>query len=643
MSSRRTARRGAPARVPDWVAPQLATLAPDPPDGDEWLHEIKYDGYRVVARVDGTAVSLLTRNRKDWTERFPAVAAALAQLGLEGALLDGEVGVELEDGRTSFQALQNALRTPDRGELQYWVFDVLYLDGKDVTQLPLVERKALLEQRLEGSTGVIRYSAHVRGHGPGFLREACRHHLEGVISKRASAPYRSGRGTSWLKIKCVRQQEFVVGGYTEPSGSRQGLGALHVGTWDEAGRLVYRGKVGTGFSDAALRDLLERLRPLARPGSPFIDGPVRAAARGSHWVEPRLVAQIRYTELTDEGRLRHPSFEGLREDKPVSEVKMESAASGRVERAAGSGGRQGRGPSTDSVAGVRLSNPDRVLYPEQRVTKLELARYYEAVGPWMLPHIAERPLTLVRCPAGHEGQCFFQKHFDDSAPPAIRRIQLMERDGPEVYGVLDSTAGLVSLVQLGTLELHTWNSRADRTERPDRFIIDLDPDPDTDWEAVVDAALHVRDLLDELGLVSFLKTTGGKGLHIAVPLVRRTGWEEVKAFSGAVASLLSRAAPDLYTTEMAKRKRRGRILIDYLRNARGATAIEAYSTRARPGAPVAAPIHWDELADGVRADSFNVRNMVERMESLRDDPWKGIGAVKQSLTAPMKRRLGLGA
>jgi bifunctional non-homologous end joining protein LigD len=296
------------------------------------------------------------------------------------------------------------------------------------------------------------------------------------------------------------------------------------------------------------------------------------------------------------------------------------------------------------IAGVRVTNPDKVLYADTGVTKHDLIRYYDVVADWMLPHIRHRPLTLVRCPAGQDGNCFFQKHFDrKSGPASISLLEIEERDGPELYGTLDSYAGIVSLVQLGSLELHTWNSRKDRVERPDRFIIDLDPDPGVAWDAIVDAALHVRDLLDELGLVSFLKTTGGKGLHVVVPIDRRTSWEDVKAFSGGVAALLSRAAPHLYTTEMAKAKRKGRILLDYLRNARGATAIEAYSTRARPGATVAAPIHWDELADGVRADSFTVRNMAARVAELGEDPWSELYRVRQSITQDMRRRLGIGA
>jgi bifunctional non-homologous end joining protein LigD len=639
-------------RPPDWIQPQLASLADAAPAGDDWLHEIKYDGYRLLAWVDGTDVRLLTRNRKDWTARFQPVAQALASAGLRGAVLDGEVGVELEDGRTSFQALQNVLRAEgSERQLRFWLFDILYLDGEDLTQRPLLERKILLEEALAHmkASGLVRYSAHVEGNGPAFFREACQHDLEGIISKRASAPYRSGRRADWRKVKCVREQEFVVGGYTAPGGSRKGLGALHVGTW-EGDRLIYRGKVGTGYTDATLKDLVRRLKPLRRLTSPFADGPRGAQSRGSTWVEPVLVAQIRFTELTDDGRLRHPVYHGIRDDKDTREVQLERVQVGDGGPGSPAGqeplpdrtNRANRGSTTTRIAGVRVTNPARVLYPEVGVTKHDLMRYYEAVSGWMLPHIRQRPLTLVRCPAGHAGNCFFQKHFDrKSVPEGIALVKIEERDGPELYGTLSSYAGLVSLVQLGALELHTWNSRRDRLERPDRFIIDIDPDPGVAWDAIVDASLHVRDLLAELGLVSFLKTTGGKGLHVVVPIDRRTSWEDVKTFSGSIAALLSRAAPDLYTTEMAKAKRKGRILLDYLRNARGATAIEAYSTRSRPGAPVAAPIHWDELAEGVRPDSFTVLNMPERISALGEDPWSELLQVRQRITRDMGERLGI--
>ncbi|HSJ30719.1 MAG TPA: DNA ligase D [Longimicrobiales bacterium] len=665
---------GSPDR--DWLAPQLATLAKAAPDGDDWIHEIKFDGYRLLAWIDGGRVRLMTRNRKDWTDRFPQVESALAALGVRDSVWDGELAVELANGATSFQALQNALTDPTRGTLRFFLFDVLRHSGSDVRRRPLLERKELLRAALPEAGGVLRYSDHVRGEGPAFFRAACELDLEGIISKRAAAPYRAGRGSDWLKVKCVRVQEFVVGGFTEPSGSRAGIGALHVGAY-EGGRLIYRGKVGTGFTDAVLRDLRRRLEPLERVESPFVDAPRGAAGRAARWVKPVLVAQVRFTEMTGDGRLRHPSFEGLRQDKDARDVTLEQpiadSPSGEVmtkstgaKKKAGNGSRKASAGSHETTAAkkskkpakktagkpakagaavqvgdVRLTSPGKVLYPEQGLTKLDLAEYYQTVADWILPHISGRPLTLVRCPSGRAGWCFFQKHIDDSAPPAIHRVEVEEKDGPELYGVVDDVDGLVSLAQIGALELHTFNVRQDQLERPDRFLIDLDPDEDIGWDLIVEAAVHVRDLLAELGLASFVKTTGGKGLHVVVPLVRRADWEEVRQFSKAVASLLASAAPDRYTLDMSKKKRKGRVLLDYMRNTRGATAIEAYSTRARPGAPVAVPITWDELENDVRSDTFNVRNVPERLAGLREDPWKEMAAVRQSLTAAMKRRLGL--
>ncbi|HSK18016.1 MAG TPA: DNA ligase D [Longimicrobiales bacterium] len=644
----------------DWLAPQLATLAKDAPDGDDWIHEIKFDGYRLLAWIDGADVRLMTRNRKDWTERFPDVVAALASIGVRDSVWDGELAVELENGATSFQALQNALTDPTRGTLRFFLFDVLRHSGSDVRRRPLLERKDLLRAALPDADSILRYSDHVQGNGAAFFQAACELDLEGIISKRAAAPYRGGRGSDWLKVKCLRVQEFVVGGFTEPSGSRAGIGALHVGAY-EGGRLIYRGKVGTGFTDAVLRDLRNRLELLEREESPFVDPPRGAAGRAARWVEPVLVAQVRFTEMTSDGRLRHPSFEGLRQDKDAREVTLEQplgdasagasktpAADPAKKAARKSGkpakktaGKAAKAGAAVQIGDVRLTSPDKVLYPEQGLTKLDLAEYYQAVADWILPHISGRPLTLVRCPSGRDGWCFFQKHMDDSAPPDIHRVEVEEKDGPEWYGVVDDVAGLVSLAQIGALELHTFNVRQDQLERPDRFLIDLDPDEDVGWDMIVEAATHVRDLLAELGLVSFVKTTGGKGLHVVVPLVRRADWEEVRQFSKAVASLLASAAPDRYTLDMSKKKRKGRVLLDYMRNTRGATAIEAYSTRARPGAPVAVPITWDELQDDVRSDTFNVENVPARLAGLREDPWKEMAAVRQSLTAAMKRRLGL--
>jgi len=720
---------------------QLALLSAVAPAGDDWVHEIKYDGFRILAERTSSGTRLWTRNGKDWTGRYPAVAAAADRLPATRFVLDGEVVIVAADGRTSFQALQNT--DSSRGELAYYVFDLLELDGRDLRRLPLLERKARLRALLGARPPApIRYSDHAVGNGSDVFAQACRHELEGIISKRADAPYVSGRGGSWLKVKCVRDQEFVIGGFTDPGGSRLGFGALLVGTYEADGRLHYRGKVGTGFNDALLRQLRRRLEAMEVDAPPFLNPPRGAEARAAHWVRPELVAQVHFTDMTEDGKLRHPSFQGLREDKPAHAVTLEAPAEEtRMTKAQKAGAKKAtaknatakkatakkvtakkatakkatakkatarkatarkatarkatakkataeratakkaaarkepgrpsrrshapspavepsrgakaatrkapakkattsRGKEVLSVAGVRLTSPAKVLYPEQGVTKLDLARYYELVAERMTPHIAGRPLTLVRCPAGHTGECFFQKHIEH-VPEGVRKIRVPEKDGVEWYGALDGVEGMIGLVQLGVLELHTWNSRDDRLEHPDRFIIDLDPDEGMEWGRVKEAALHVRAVLEELGLVSFLKTTGGKGLHVVVPLVRRSTWDEVRDFSRGIAVLMARVAPDRYTIDVAKKKRKNRILVDYLRNARGATAVEVYSTRARPGAPVSAPIAWDELEDGVRGDSFTVANLPARLQRLKQNPWKDFGAVKQSLTAPMKRRLGV--
>ena len=626
-------------RAPDALRPQLATLVDAAPEGEGWLHEIKYDGYRLLAAVGDGRVRLITRNGKDWTDRYPAVAAALSDLPADSCILDGEVVVVAPDGTTSFQALQNVMRhRPEAGTLQYYVFDVLELDGEAVSARPLDERKALLEVLLGGLDGdVVRYSDHVEGQGPAFFAQACEMGLEGIISKRRTAPYQSGRGRDWVKVKCVREQEFVVVGYTDPQGSRTAFGALLLAAHDERGRLVGVGKVGTGFDESLLRSLYARLQPLEVDAAPIVNPPRGAGARGVHWVRPKLVAEIAFTALTDDLNLRHPVFRGLREDKRASEVRIETPQSTPEAAVATAKKKGGRGKQRVEIAGISLSNPDKVLYADAEVTKEELARYYESIADWILPHIENRPLTLVRCPSGYD-DCFYQKHIDDSAPDVIRRVAIPGDSQP--YGAVDSIGGVVALVQLGVLELHTWGARRDRVERPDRIVLDLDPDPSVSWERVVEAAQQVRQAFELLELESFVKTTGGKGLHVVLPFRRGPDWDEVKAFSRAVAEAVSAASPGQYTLNISKAKRRGKILIDYLRNGMGATAVEAYSTRARPGAPVAVPLSWEELGPDVREDHFNVRNLPGRLKKLKRDPWKEYAAVKQSLTAAVRKKVG---
>ncbi|HVT60409.1 MAG TPA: DNA ligase D [Thermoanaerobaculia bacterium] len=711
------------AAMPRALEPELATLVAAPPDGESWMYEIKYDGYRVLCELRQGKVRLSTRHGKDWTDRFASVAAAAAALPADSALLDGEVTALLPDGRTSFQELQNALgdhggdssarsRQPGRQagsarsapEIVYFAFDLLYLDGYDLRQAPLEARKEALRTLLEGAgQGPIRWSDHVIGQGEDFFRQACSFGLEGIVAKRLDLPYRSGRSKDWLKVKCLERQELVIGGFTDPEGARVGFGALLLGVYDDGGALRFAGKVGTGFTQRSLHELRERLDRLEQAKPPFAGPPRGAAARGVHWVAPRLVAEVAFTEWTADGSLRHPTFQGLREDKPPTEVRREGASpppkapsskprraapappQGR-RKAAGTGARaaaagRGRAPAAGrgaarrraqapapvparrrpersseparrsrpggsaerlEVAGVRISHPDRVVYPQQGLTKRDLALYYERTAGWILPHLAGRPLTLVRCPEGQTGECFYQKHVGDQFPPAVERVPIEENEKTVEYGAIDSLPGLIALVQMGVLELHVWGAHRDRVERPDYMVFDLDPDEGLGWERVARAALELRDQLAVSGggLQSFLKTTGGKGLHVVLPLIRRQSWDEFKGFASAVAERLAANDPDRYTTNPLKARRKGRIFIDYLRNSRGATSIAAYSTRARPGAPISTPLAWDELGAPVRADTFTVQNLQHRLETLASDPWHDFSRVRQTITAAMKKEWG---
>jgi len=635
-----------PGALPAVPQAQLATLVKHPPAGDGWLHELKFDGYRILARLENGRARLWTRNGNDWTERFPAVATAIERLDAQVALLDGELVAQLADGRSSFQALQNA---GIRSDLRYYGFDLLHLDGLDLVGVQQDARKEALHALISPETGdssPLQYSDHVVGQGAEFFRQACGAGLEGIVSKRLTGRYRAGRSTEWVKVKCQREQEFVVVGYTEPAGSRQDLGALLVATY-EGEELVYRGKVGTGFSAETLRRLHTQLRPAERKTPTVGPGPGSGARlRGVHWVEPQLVIQVAFTEVTSDGVLRHPSYRGMREDIAPERVRLERPAGAADAPLPGvkpvaQTAEPSRKPRRETeIGGVRLSNPDKVLYPERGLTKEAVAQYYLAIADWIIPHINGRPLTLVRCPQGHTGDCFFQKHMGETDSPHVRRIRVKESSGARDYGAVDDIAGVLAVVQLGALELHTWNSRSDNLERPDRVTLDIDPDPTVTWDDTVQAAYEIRALLGELGLECFVKTTGGKGLHVVVPLVRRTGWEEVREFSRAVVATVAAASPDRYTLQLSKSRRKGRLLLDYLRNTRGATAVEVYSTRARPGAPVSTPVSWEELRRGVDPRSFTVETVPARLESGAD-PWRGYGAVRQSLTAPLKRRLGL--
>ncbi|RIL00893.1 MAG: DNA ligase D [Proteobacteria bacterium] len=614
------------AALPRRIAPQLATLADAAPDGDEWLHEIKFDGYRLLCRLEEGEAQLVTRAGNDWTDRFPGLARAVAALPVESALFDGEAVVLDAHGRSDFQQMQGALGQ-DRPDLVLYAFDLLWLDGWDLREAPLVERKRLLRWLLARAPdrSPLRYSDHVRGRGPDFHAEACRNHLEGIVAKRADAPYRSLRTRAWLKVKCSRRQEFAVVGFTDPAGSRVGFGALLLGAKDAEGRLRYCGRVGTGFDDKTLASLHAALAgdEIAKP--PVVGAP---RARGLHWVTPRLVAEVSFTEWTRDGVIRHPSFLGLRADKRPDEVTIEVAdppppAAAPVIRA--------------EVAGVRLSNPDRVYWPELGITKSELAQYYERVADRMLPGIAERPLTLRRCPEGWEGECFYQKHATESVPASVPRVDI--EPGKEPYTMVRDLASLVALVQIATLEFHVWGARADRLDRPDILVFDLDPDAAVPWRRLADTALVLRAFLGELGLVPFVRGTGGKGLHVVVPIERRATWDEAKRFTHAVALALVREAPRHFTAQLSKARRAGKIFIDYLRNDAEATAIASYSTRSRAGAPVAMPLFWEELGAAEGPPQWSLREAPARLNDA--DPWAEFDASRRLLSRATLRRLGV--
>jgi bifunctional non-homologous end joining protein LigD len=629
-------------RHPRDAAAELATLSSEVPGGDGWVHEIKLDGYRILAHVGGGKVSLVTRNGKDWTERMRPIARELESWPVESAILDGEVVVLDERGISSFQSLQNALSEGSSAKLHYFVFDLLYYDGYDLRAAPLTARKELLAallRKLAPKAGAIRASDHVVGSGKSVFENACKLGLEGIISKKADAPYRGGRGRDWLKIKCHIRQEVVIGGYTEPSGSRTGIGALVVGVHDEEKKLRFAGKVGTGFTARSLEELERALAPLEIDRPPFIDPPRGAEARGIHWVEPKLLAEIEATEVTTSGKLRHPSFKGLRTDKPAKDIVLEEPIalddeqSDEAEDSARAPKKKTEKKKSASAAvkasslKIRLTNPDRVYYPEDGITKRELVAYYVSAAERIMPYLEDRLVSIVRCPDGREGQCFYQRHAMRGMSGAIHTVPIDEKDKTRDYLYVSDLEGLVSLVQIGALEIHGWGSRVGDVERPDILVIDLDPDEGLDWLRVVEAAADVRDRLRAVGLESFARTTGGKGLHVVAPLAPKRDWEEVRAWAEAFAHAMAADAPKKYTSIMSKARRKDRVFIDYLRNARTATAVVSYSTRAKEHAPVATPLEWHELPE-IDPSAFTMRTIGDR---LSRDPWSGFFDLRQSL------------
>ena len=636
--------RAKSSSMPSNLTPALATLEAEVPKGDGWIHEIKLDGYRLLARVINKEVKLLTRNGHDWTSKLPALRQILKELPCDEALLDGEIVAYEAAGVTNFGSLQQAFSNKSTATLIYQVFDLPYLNGYDLSQTPLVERKMVLKallQDMRHADSKLKYTDHLAGQGEAFFQHACELGLEGIISKQARSPYRRGRTRNWLKVKCSGREDFVICGYTAPKGARTGFGALLLGAW-HGDTLLYTGKVGTGFNQQTLNKLGARLKSLAVEKSPLHTSP---GFTDVTWVAPKLVAAVEFSSWTTEGRLRHPVFLGLREDIVAADVQVPAeyfanqpslqslqqgpsppAAKPALRRNVALSGSD-RGKQKLKVAGVTLSNAQRILYPDKELTKVDIAGYYAELAEWIMPYVQHRPLALVRCPSGITEQCFFQKHPGNAVSKAVPRVTIDGKQG--LY--IDKLSDLIQIIQVGALELHTWGSKVENIECPDTLVFDLDPAPDVSLTETYSLALQLRDRLLSLGLQSFPRTTGGKGLHLVVPIEPKYSWATIKQFCRGVAVAFARDNPRKATAQLAKSKRKGRVFIDYLRNGRGATAISCFSTRARSGAPVAAPLRWDEVKPALRPDQYHVENIKRRLSSLKADPWADYAGLAQEI------------
>ena len=663
-----------PAELPDLIKPELATLVESAPEGD-WRYEIKFDGYRVMARVADGKVQLFTRNGHDWTHKLPHQAEAIAGLGLESAWLDGEMVVANDEGVPDFQALQNAFEAGRSANIIYYLFDMPFLNGMDLREVPVEQRRAALSRVLERTDDeTLRYSEDFAEVPEVLLNSACQMKMEGLIGKRAGSPYASRRSGDWIKLKCKRRQEFVVVGYTDPKGARSKFGALLLGLHDtDSGELRYAGKVGTGFNETTLGTIYEQLTPLHARQAAVVNPPTGFEAKGVHWLKPVLLAEVAFAELTKEGSVRHAVFHGLRTDKPAESIteelpapapsanqkskpaqkpiepeepeeapkpsaKRKGATASKAVKSEQS--RPGSSGPTDATTGkIRMTHPERVIDPTSAATKRDLADYYIRISDWLLPQLAQRPVALVRAPEGIGGELFFQKNADRLAIPGIETMG-KEYTGHPVM-LINNIEALIGAVQMSAMELHTWNAVAKDLERPDRFILDLDPDPALPWKTMVEATQLTLAVLDELGLTSFLKTSGGKGIHVVVPLTPKADWDAVKDFSHAIVKHIARLLPDRFSAVSGPKNRIGKIFIDYLRNGLGATTICAYSVRTREGLPVSVPIHREELLEIKGANAWDIYTVHERLAELDSDPWADLGKTRQTITADMRRRVGL--
>ncbi|HIE5353725.1 TPA: DNA ligase D [Stenotrophomonas maltophilia] len=592
--------------------PQLTDHRDAAPDGDRWLHEIKWDGYRLLADLHDGEVKLRSRNGLDWTGDFPEVVQAVQALPVDDARLDGELVVLDEKGRSDFAALQRVIDGSSKAPLRYLLFDLPGVAGVDISAAPLLERKALLKALIGDTPGTLAFSDHVLGHGPQVFAASGEAGYEGIVSKQVDAPYVNVRARSWVKVKHEDTDEFLIVGHTAPKGSRVGFGSLLLATPDQDG-LRYVGRVGTGFDDDSLRALARTLKPLAVEDAAVVlpaHVPFRAAS--VHWVKPLRVAEVAFRGWGKEGLLRQASFKRLRSDKSGEDLAMPAK-------------------TTSSDDAVAISHPERVVFAKKKIRKGDVADYYRQMARWILPGIVDRPLSLLRCPDGAGKACFFQKHHGPGLGDAVHAVPLQQKSGREDYVYIDDVRGLLQLVQMNTLELHPWGATVADPEHPDRLVFDLDPGEGVGWNEVKAGARDVRDRLQEIGLRSFVRLSGGKGVHVVVPLQPAADWEQAKAFCEAFAQAMAQQAPERYVATMSKAKRGGVIFIDWLRNTRGATSVCSWSLRARESAGVAVPLRWEELARIKAADAFPLDKALARAKRLKADPWHGIDAVKQTL------------
>ncbi|APA84092.2 DNA ligase D [Paraburkholderia sprentiae WSM5005] len=632
----------APGEMPLLIEPQLATLVERHPTNGDWSYEIKFDGYRMLSRIENGDVKFITRNGHDWTSRMPRLREALGALPADSAWLDGEAVVLDATGKPDFNSLQNAFDRRSTSDIILFFFDVLWLNGVDVRERPLRERRALLRELLHEAEGpLLRFSEDFAEDPGSLVASACKMQLEGIIGKRADAPYRSGRSTDWIKLKCNLRQEFVVGGFSRVKGAKSGVRSLLLGVYENDGSLRYAGHVAPHLSTGQATRFAKRAAAITAAKPTFYNAPQAERDREFYWLKPDIVAEVSFLEWTPSGEVRHPVFHALRDDKPARAVTEEKVVSDPANGIVGST-RERPGPrGTVLIRDVKISNPQRVMDDVSKQTKLSIVRYYDAIAEWALPYLHCRPLTLVRAPDGIHGELFFQKHSERARIPGVEELPTSVYPNHAPLLVANTAEALVGLAQMSVVEIHSWNGVAPDLAHPDRVIFDLDPDPALPWSAMLEAAMLVKVVLDEIGLRSFVKTSGGKGFHIVVPLTRRQGWDEVKAFARAVAQHMTRVVPQRFSAVLGPKNRVGKIFIDYLRNGRSASTVAAFSVRARPGLAVSMPISWDELNDVKSGDQWTMAAAIARQRSLREDPWKGYWRTQQGITVAMRRTLGM--